>query len=517
MTFKKSWYSYGLWAFYVIFAFVFQISAVFTIMEYVPNLNEYVKIGVACLSFALTTGLFFLIRKLIEERWKDTTENGMKRERVAEAVAVIFVFVAGIVLRILFLKNTGDEAAYFTWASVDGQPLMSVSHGAQQLYLGLLRGLFLFTGNKYMSGIILQIILQILMTLVWYLAVRKMAGQIASFVVATGIMLLPQSIHMGLVYSPKILYLLLFGFVLLLMSGLWNRFNTQSELQWYSWLHTIVLGCAMGYMIYLDITGMVLIVLVLFTLAIQSHPVEEPYTNIQKLLQILLVLLACVASLIGSFFVETLLKGGTLVSATDNWFNLFVCKGMPSLDGFGGMLSIDLSNSITALAAAAILFMAALAFWVHKSKEMQMPWFAVAIVLGILYACNFCAASMQCDYMFVLMILLMAGVGIRAIFIEKENKVAVILPATESKESTSVATPVAMPAPTPVTVSQTTAVNSSVEPAAQVPEKKINYIENPLPLPKKHIKRTMGYRLDVPEEAMKYDIEVSDNDDFDLK
>ena len=48
-------------------------------------------------------------------------------------------------------------------------------------------------------------------------------------------------------------------------------------------------------------------------------------------------------------------------------------------------------------------------------------------------------------------------------------------------------------------------------------EKKIEYIENPLPVPKKHIRKTMDYAF-VPEASqMKYDIAVSDNDDFDLK
>ena len=48
-------------------------------------------------------------------------------------------------------------------------------------------------------------------------------------------------------------------------------------------------------------------------------------------------------------------------------------------------------------------------------------------------------------------------------------------------------------------------------------EKEIKYIENPLPLPKKHEKKSMGYKFEVPPEKMKYDIQVSDADDFDLK
>ena len=53
-------------------------------------------------------------------------------------------------------------------------------------------------------------------------------------------------------------------------------------------------------------------------------------------------------------------------------------------------------------------------------------------------------------------------------------------------------------------------INSTVE-------AKTNYIENPLPLPKKHVKKDMDYQYDVAQEDMKYDVEVSENDDYDLQ
>jgi len=48
-------------------------------------------------------------------------------------------------------------------------------------------------------------------------------------------------------------------------------------------------------------------------------------------------------------------------------------------------------------------------------------------------------------------------------------------------------------------------------------KKEIKFIENPLPLPKKHVKKSMDYRFEPEPELMKYDIEVKENDDFDLK
>ena len=45
----------------------------------------------------------------------------------------------------------------------------------------------------------------------------------------------------------------------------------------------------------------------------------------------------------------------------------------------------------------------------------------------------------------------------------------------------------------------------------------IQLISNPLPLPKKHIPKTMEFDLDVPEEQMHYDLNEIKNNDFDLE
>lgn len=48
----------------------------------------------------------------------------------------------------------------------------------------------------------------------------------------------------------------------------------------------------------------------------------------------------------------------------------------------------------------------------------------------------------------------------------------------------------------------------------QQEERKVNYIENPLPLPKKHVSRTMDFKTDEHNDG--FDIDISENDDFDI-
>ncbi len=42
------------------------------------------------------------------------------------------------------------------------------------------------------------------------------------------------------------------------------------------------------------------------------------------------------------------------------------------------------------------------------------------------------------------------------------------------------------------------------------------YLSNPLPVPPRHVPRTMGYAFEPKEELMRYDLDVDDKDDFDV-
>ena len=49
-------------------------------------------------------------------------------------------------------------------------------------------------------------------------------------------------------------------------------------------------------------------------------------------------------------------------------------------------------------------------------------------------------------------------------------------------------------------------------------KEKIQFIPNPLPVPKKHMKKAMDYAFEPPKELMRYDLNnYNVNDDYDLK
>lgn len=60
-------------------------------------------------------------------------------------------------------------------------------------------------------------------------------------------------------------------------------------------------------------------------------------------------------------------------------------------------------------------------------------------------------------------------------------------------------------------------VNTEVMQQNAQPEKKVQLIHNPLPGPKPHVKRQLGYDYEVPADQMHFDIECPDNDDYDFE
>lgn len=46
--------------------------------------------------------------------------------------------------------------------------------------------------------------------------------------------------------------------------------------------------------------------------------------------------------------------------------------------------------------------------------------------------------------------------------------------------------------------------------------KKIKFIENPLPLPKKHQKKEMDFDREVGEQSLEFDFDINADDDFDI-
>lgn len=633
MTYKKNWGSVCLWAFYAFAVFVCYAKALYDVLQAPHVTNHYIQFGIVFLSFALVAAVFIQIRRLTKL---------LKRpvHVLWEALLFILLFATGVFLRIYFIGRGTEHAAYFETAMVNGSPVTALAHGAQYFYVLLLRGLFLLTGNHFMAGIILQICLQMLASVVWYLAVKRLSGRTAALILFGGLMIMPASIREGLLYSPKMLYMLLCGIVLLMIGRVCRRQSRSAVFQWHAWLQTALTGVGIGVLTYLDVSGLLFLVPVLFLPFLKEEVQDEETIPKGKMLgravlQLLLIIILTFGAFGFLLYMDALQNGAGIQQVFVTWRTLFSRKeisGFPEILKAGTVL-----EAWVFVALSFLMLLGVLAFFVRRKEEMQIPWLFFAVAAAALYAGGFCAAGMDCEYMLLTAALLLAGTGMQAAFCRTEPAEALEdneeTPPEEKeqpkeeereqageekkeqlreeeKEQPKEEEPIkASEEETPVkaeelqkeqnqTESDVSQMSSNSEyegstnkgeqdslwalfagddgttkpsgsepekaggkkaegkkvkekekkakekkekppkksskekkaakPAEEKPsaavqdaqgkteEKKKNYIENPLPLPKKHVKKTMNYQTDLTPDKMDFDIDIPESDDFDI-
>lgn len=412
MTYKKNWVGVCLWAFYALAVFLGYAKALYDVLQAPHVTNHYIQFGIVFLSFALVTAVFIQIRKMA---------NLLKRPVPVlwEALLFVLLFATGVFLRIYFIGRGTEHAAYFETAMVNGSPVTTLAHGAQYFYVLLLRGLFLLTGNHFMAGIILQICLQMLAAVVWYLAVKRLSGRTAALVLFAGLMLIPASIWEGLLYSPKMLYMLLCGIVLLMIGRMCRRQIRKEPFKWHAWLQTTLTGVGIGVLSYLDVTGVLFLIPALFLPFLNGEVSEEDTPSNGKklgraLLQLLLVVFLAFGTFVLLLFMDALQNGAGIQEVFTTWGILFSYKEISAVPAI--LKAGTLLEAWILVVVAFLMLIGVLAFFIRRKEEVQMPWLFFAVAAAALYAGGFCAESMDCEYMLLTAALLLAGTGLQAAF-----------------------------------------------------------------------------------------------------
>lgn len=483
MAFEKRMFSYIVWGLHSILACIGFAVILLKTLDATPLTNPYGQIGIVCLSFVLTAGVFLLVRKIANSCGGEG--NGV-RKAVAEAVAAVLLLAAGVTLRVLFLDKGMEEAAYFDMAQVNGEGIPSLSYGAQYLYVCMLRALFYAVGNHFTAGVILQIVLQTGGALVFYLAVRRFSGASAGIVALAVLMFMPSAIREALVYSPRMLYFLLFSIVLLMVGRMTAR-QKKDKFAWYGWLHTVLCGAAIAVVTYLDGAGVLLFIPVFGIVLAKERK--------RLLCQWGVVLAGFLAVLVLLFFADASLSGADFVSVCRVWAASYVPQS-PVLSDLVFLRENTVMELVLLSVAAFVILLGLPGFFCSRREECQTPFMMLEIGLVLLCVCRTDHVQARYEYLMLAVFAAMTGAAVRAVSAHEKTG--------EDAEENS--------------VSQLPAAVAALSEAVDPPEDgKVKLIDNPLPLPKRHVKKTMGYQREVPPEEMHYDIEVEENDDFDLK
>lgn len=530
MSWKKNVFSCLMWVMYLLLigtAMAFTGSAISDLL----GKEEYLGGIAAGVYLLLAGGIVFGLHRMAVKLGA-SPKSSRKPLLWIEVILVIALFAAGALLRLAELPMVSEESVYpeLAYVSSAGQRIPQIAHGAVYIYVWTLHLLFMLLGNKAAAAVGLQIVLQLLGALLLYFSVRKMAGKVPAVLLLAFFLLSPTQVEKAAALSPELLYLLLFSVALLYVSR-----GADRAPGFWRWFLAGILAAALSY---LDVAGLLLLPIMLGAVSARRERAERKISG---------GIMGCIAGfMLGAaacIFLDVLSSGKAVRGILTAWGQLY------RWDGF--RLSVTISGLNRVLVITLLLcFMAwgIFSFWCRKGGERFSVWIfclgmaAVGQCLGI-----FTEEMNGFCYVFLFSTIL-AGLGIgESIAVPEAEKPCEEKPAQEELEivdlneedlkteevSDDSLKEEGLSADSMKQNSlgeeqkgeeRNTASEEHMEgeekgtvETEKKPEEKqeIEFIENPLPLPKKHVKRVMDYKVDPDRDLGGYDVYVSDDDDFD--
>ena len=446
-----------------------------------PFWQDPLAAGVLALAICLAVCLAVCLALAVLGRRGERDQRGAAL--AAEAVFAVCVLAAGALLRFVNLERAGEDADYFQWAMVTGDPFpdrFMAATGMTGGYLYVLHGILYLLGNRYEAGIVGQILLQLAGSFLAFLGVRKMAGRETAGVLWLFLMLAPVSVKEGLTYSPRMLYFVLYGMGLFLTGSYLSASARHQGRDFSGWVLGIVTGLWIGLTGYFDAAGFTLALFLLWL----------PFVNRKERGRTLWAGQAAVSfgAALGSFFLLIFWEGGRL-SGTSFGETLRVWGQMCAPRGLRPVFWLE-GAGCESLAVWLFCALGLVGFARRKKEEIYSPWVALTLGIGALLLFGM---SREGSFLWQTALWTLSCAGVWEFFRERGRTARMTAVAAEA-----------------VTVLERSVQAGSVQ--VQEPA----FLENPLPVPKKHVKKSMEYALEPEESRMHFDIDVEENDDYDI-
>lgn len=537
MSYKKNAVSYGIWALYLTVVGVvlsFLGMAVGGQSSGIP----YMALILLALAFGTLALVYFLAKKIIDSVKVKKMAAG--KAVLVEGILVAVLLLAGIALRILLIGGAGEEAAYYEVAKVTESGMQAqLVQGSIYYYLCLLNGLFRLVGNKWMAGIVLQIVLQMLGIGISYFAVRRLSGRGPALVVLVFLTIAPGSVRDGMTYSPKMLYFCIYALILLIIAGYMYR-TTRSGGRVLTWILAVLCGALVAFAGYTDIVG--------FTLAIPLFGLptlkREERGTVLWVAQLFLSLITLAGSFCLLTWVDGAVSGSDFRRVLGAWGETYRLKG-------ADYNFIFREAGYETILMLVLIALGIFTFMRRKNEEMFSPWVMMLMSVTLMRVLGIVTPNMNGSYQMYFAMAGLAGVSLSELFVqgggvpdvpemvvedldEEPAEPVVVIAETEKdrqpgknvqrrsvkkqRRQAETDVPVWETLPQePAADRKTPEVREDMSEKKQEDgQKQVQFIENPLPLPKKHVKKVMDYPIQPDASMMHYDVEVDPGDNFDF-
>lgn len=547
MTYRKTWFSWVLWILYTILCVILLVvlgGGVWTAylggipygkgfpapaISPLAGQPDHVLFMLGLLILPATGFLYWALRSISgavrkKYRWKERTL------RIWECVTVLLILAGGIALRILYAQYVISmaENELFVAEQIQGMEYYDMAvksggnmaaHGLNRisyLYVSCLSVVLSFLGHKIASAVVLQFFLQIVGMALAYVVTRKAAGRLPACIVLLYLSCSVCCLRMLTCFGPEWLFFVLYMIGMLIvvsfvLSYCENRLTRLSAL-----FGAAAAGAVTGMLVCIVPAAAPLMLMVAGVAAgRKKQPEDGPVYHSAGVSAavIAVTVLTYVLMLVGAVWFES--PGGQFEPArVELWYSYS--------DALAGMRPYLYDVYIIGLLIVPASFLVFEFFRSGKEQNYTL-WIILCIVaaptpLAVIGDDRFGLLSL---YIWAVL----AGLGLQnCIFggrakvmqavIEQINAEADQEAGRERMENSSAEESIGIKAQEQTDDTRETAGGEKTK-EAQTPPKP-RYIENPLPLPKKHVKREMDYQYPVDEKDMKYDVDVSEQDDFDI-
>ncbi len=430
-----------------------------------------------------------------------------------EATLAVTFAVVGFLFRIEGIENASEGENYFLLALE--QEIPKIVHGAVYLYLQMLRGVFTLFGEHFAVGIWVQIILQMTASVILYFVVRRLAGAIAALISLGFCMCAPYMVGHALMLSPEMLYFCFLAAALAMIPAGYTGWR-KLFLLFFTGIIIAILG-------YLDVTGLLLLIPVLGRVWCGR---EDRFS--EKMRRALLCMTGLCVGFAGCISVDVFLSGAPIQKVARAWLLLYY----PS--DFQVPLVVEgMASDLEGIMLLGFMVFGIFSFWRDPEKERMTACIA-AVSFVILAGCyGIFTPEMSGSFILYVLFAVLAGVGVGQCCYAASSPHTVDAMDDAGIQTLESGRSIEQSMEAGGYVEETgmegggsieiwdgclpEEAESDAEDAGNfLREKTVKYIENPLPLPKKHVKRVLEYTRTVPLEEEEFDHAVASDDDFDI-
>ena len=407
------------------------------------------------------------------------------------------------------------------------------------LYVGIVRQLFLFLGVKNQVVIVFQVLVTLLSSFFLFLSVKKISNQETALITTAIYTLFPATMNACLYFDGMVLLALFFCigfyFCISFLVKLIHVKEQQTSL--------IVLAIAMGFVIgifqFLDVSFFSLFLMLQLTFFLIAKKTKEQRNGFSLKSIYLLQLLSYLAGLFLTIIFKAYASASSVkivVSNIVSYFETLLFKpdhsvfAAVTLQEAFGVISHNiyiwvnamhlnnhtywfLGSNGNAIITGVLFILVLVSFIVVKQNRLFQIFFPFGLLVLSFLICLFLPFTYELQGIIkvaIMILALMSGIFIGTVCFSKQIETQTkgadpmnsIFGATKDVEKKAVSL-------------QDLEANDTKE---QKPLDGIKYIDNPLPVPKRHEKKTMDYDMVIPDSKMNYDLKTyKNNHDYDLK